>query len=82
MTEGRPDLARAVVDASFLSQHRSRAYITSIRADIAQIRRAIAASHELLKRHRQPKLDEALRDERHLCPRSMQKLSSLCFEPW
>ncbi|KAA3452344.1 hypothetical protein C7I87_02935 [Mesorhizobium sp. SARCC-RB16n] len=62
MIEGRTALAQAVVDASFQSQHRSRAYIASIRGDIAQTRRAIAASHELLKRFRQRNIDEAVRE--------------------
>ncbi|MEI9425034.1 hypothetical protein O7A70_28125 [Mesorhizobium sp. Cs1299R1N1] len=66
MIESGTDIARAVVDASFLSQHHSRAYISSLRGDIAQTRRAIAASHELLKRFRQRKIDEALKDvEQH-----------------
>ncbi|TPI32407.1 hypothetical protein FJW08_08095 [Mesorhizobium sp. B3-2-1] len=65
MIESRTDIARAVLDASLLLQHHSRAYITSIQGDIAQTRRAIAASQELLKRFRRRKMDEALRDERH-----------------
>ncbi|TPL94264.1 hypothetical protein FJ960_28045 [Mesorhizobium sp. B2-3-11] len=59
------DMAQAMIDASFLSQHRSMADITSLRGDIAQTRRAIAASRELLKRLRQRKIGEALRDAEH-----------------
>ncbi|TPM93400.1 hypothetical protein FKO01_53995 [Mesorhizobium sp. B2-3-3] len=55
-----------MIDATFGSQHRSRADIASLRFDIAQTRRAIAASRDLLKRFRQRKIDEAIREiEQH-----------------
>ncbi|UCI33557.1 hypothetical protein [Mesorhizobium sp. B4-1-4] len=66
MVESRTDIARAMIDATFISQHRSRAEIASLRFDIDQTRRAIAASRDLLKRLRKRKIDEATRNvERH-----------------
>ncbi|TPK99152.1 hypothetical protein FJ934_01480 [Mesorhizobium sp. B2-4-12] len=66
MVESRTDIARAMIDATFISQRRSISDIASIRRDLDQSRRAIAASHDLLKRLRKRKIDEATRNvERH-----------------
>ncbi|TPK76110.1 hypothetical protein FJ934_02765 [Mesorhizobium sp. B2-4-12] len=66
MVEGHTDLAQTTMDASIVLQRRSRGEIASLRVDIAQTRRAIAASRELLKRFRQRKLDEAITEvEQH-----------------
>ncbi|TPI25771.1 hypothetical protein FJW08_27720 [Mesorhizobium sp. B3-2-1] len=66
MIESRTDVARAMIDASFVSQRRSLSDIASIRRDLDQSRRAIAASRDLLKRLRQRKADEAPREaEKH-----------------
>ncbi|KAA3452261.1 hypothetical protein C7I87_02400 [Mesorhizobium sp. SARCC-RB16n] len=62
MIEVRTDVARAMIDATFVSQHRSINDIAAIRRDLDQSRRAIAASRNLLKRLRQRKADEALRE--------------------
>lgn len=66
MIHSHIDMARAMIDASFISQHRSRADITSLRRDIAQTRRAIAASRDLLKQFRQRKTDALREAEQHV----------------
>ncbi|MBZ9974016.1 MULTISPECIES: hypothetical protein [unclassified Mesorhizobium] len=66
MIESRTDIARAMIDATFISRHRSINDIASIRRDLDQSRRAVAASRALLKRLRQRKIDEANRNvEQH-----------------
>ncbi|ESY79872.1 hypothetical protein X739_30125 [Mesorhizobium sp. LNHC220B00] len=66
MFERHTDMARAAIETSFLLRQRSIAGRAAFRGEIDQSRRAIAASRELLKRFRQRKMDEALReDEQH-----------------
>ncbi|TPK49605.1 hypothetical protein FJ492_00470 [Mesorhizobium sp. B2-5-4] len=66
MIESRTDVARAMIDATFVSRHRSISDIASLRRDLDQSRRAVAASRDLLKRLRQRKVDEATRNvEQH-----------------
>ncbi|PBB65210.1 hypothetical protein CK228_28440 [Mesorhizobium sp. WSM4312] len=66
MIESRTDIARAMIDATFVSRHRSISDIAEIRRDLDQSRRAVAASRDLLKRLRQRKIDEATRNvEQH-----------------
>ncbi|MEI9416494.1 hypothetical protein [Mesorhizobium sp. Cs1321R2N1] len=66
MIESGTDIARAVVDASFLRRQGSMAGRAAFRRDMDQSRRAIAASREILKRLRQRKIDEAHGDvEQH-----------------
>lgn len=66
MFERHTDMARAAIETSFLLRQRSIAGRAAFRGEIDQSRRAIAASRELLKRFRQRKIDEALREgEQH-----------------
>ncbi|MBZ9747608.1 hypothetical protein LB516_20365 [Mesorhizobium sp. CO1-1-7] len=66
MIESRTDIARAMIDATLTSRHRSINDIASIRRDLDQSRRAVAASRALLKRLRQRNIDEANRNvEQH-----------------
>lgn len=61
MIESRTDIARAMIDATFISQRRSINDIAEIRRDLDQSRLTLAASRDLLKRLRQRKIDEATR---------------------
>ncbi|MBZ9798338.1 hypothetical protein [Mesorhizobium sp. ES1-4] len=63
MVESRTDIARAMIDATIILQRRSLTDIALIHSDLDQSRRAIAASRDLLKRFRQRKLDEAIRQD-------------------
>ncbi|TPK81617.1 hypothetical protein FJ936_27075 [Mesorhizobium sp. B2-4-13] len=62
MIESHTDIARAMIDATFVSRHRSISDIASLRRDLDQSRRAVAASRDLLKRLRQRKIDEGTRE--------------------
>ncbi|TPJ97427.1 hypothetical protein FJ872_32125 [Mesorhizobium sp. B2-5-9] len=62
MIESHTDIARAMIDATFVSRHRSISDIASLRRDLDQSRRAVAASRDLLKRLRQRKIGEGTRE--------------------
>lgn len=59
MVSTHTDIARAAIEASFLSRHNSLVGAAAFRRDMDRTRRTIAVSRELLKRLRQRQRDDA-----------------------
>lgn len=59
MVSTQTDIARAAIEASFLSRHNSLVGAAAFRQDMDRTRRTIAVSRELLKRLRQRQRDDA-----------------------